>query len=149
MKTRHSSRNRRASLRKCRGVALFEFAISIPLIMLLSVATLDIAKVAYFRLVVADAAGAASRFAAFNPVTNVSLQVWQQNLRQAAIDSVQGSPWVDMTALVVHSAVIEQITTVEKRITVKVDYTHRVYFVWPGLPSQSTVSSQVSVMGAS
>ncbi|MFM8569962.1 MAG: hypothetical protein ACKOAU_00040 [Pirellula sp.] len=117
--------------------------------MLLSVATLDIAKVAYFRLVVADAAGAASRFAAFNPVTNVSLQVWQQNLRQAAIDSVQGSPWVDMTALVVHSAVIEQITTVEKRITVKVDYTHRVYFVWPGLPSQSTVSSQVSVMGAS
>ncbi|MFM2011932.1 MAG: hypothetical protein RLZZ396_716 [Planctomycetota bacterium] len=134
--------------RSRKGAALFEFAITIPVTMLLTIATLDIARVAYFRLVVADAAGAASRYAAFNPVTDVSLQSWQQGLDQATISSVQGSPWVDPSSLVVYTPVIEQISNVEKRITVKVEYTHRVYFVWPGLPSQATVSSQVSVMAA-
>lgn len=137
---------RHASAR--RGAVLFEFAVTIPLTMLLSIAVFDFARVSYFRLVVADAAGAASRYAAFNPLTNVSQAVWQQGLEDATRNAVLGSVWVDPNLLVIHSALVEQVTPVEKRITVKVEYPFQVTLWWPGIPQNPTVVSQVSVIGA-
>lgn len=132
-----------------RGAALLEFSMSIPILLLLSIAVFDFAKTSYFRFVVADAAGAASRYAAFNPVTAVSMDTWRSELESAARNSVEGSPWISSTALVVDSPIIEIITTVETRITVRIEYTYHLNIWWPGLPSQATVSSQVTVIAAS
>jgi len=131
-----------------RGAILFEFAVTIPLMMLLSIAVFDFARVSYFRLVVADAAGAASRYAAFNPITSVSQAVWQQGLEEATRTSVTGSAWISPTSLVIHPAQIVDVTPYEKRITVKVEYPFHVTLWWPGIPSDPTVVSQVSVIGS-
>jgi uncharacterized protein (UPF0333 family) len=141
---RNSSARRNAKLR--RGAALMEFSISIPVMLLLSIAVFDFAKTSYFRFVVADAAGAASRYAAFNPVTTTSLSSWTTELESAARNSVQGSPWISQNDLVIKSPIIEQISSVEKRITVRVEYVYHLKLWWPGLPSQASVSSQVVVV---
>lgn len=125
-----------------------EFSISIPIMLLLTIAVFDFAKTSYFRFVVADAAGAASRYAAFNPVTSVSLHSWTTELENAARNTVVGSAWISPSALVVCSPIIEQISTVETRITVKVQYVYHLNLWWPGLPTQATVSSQVAVIQA-
>jgi len=131
-----------------RGAALMEFSISIPVMLLLSIAVFDFAKTSYFRFVVADAAGSASRYAAFNPVTTVSLSSWTTELESAARSSVQGSPWVSQNDLVIKPPIIEQISSVEKRITLRVEYVYHLKLWWPGLPSQIAVSSQVVVIAA-
>lgn len=136
----------RRNAKSRRGAVLMEFSISIPVMLLLSIAVFDFAKTSYFRFVVADAAGAASRYAAFNPVTAVSLSSWTTELESAARSSVQGSPWVSQNDLVIKQPIIEQISTVEKRITVRVEYVYHLQLWWPGLPSQVTVSSQVAVV---
>jgi|688.fasta_scaffold40072_4 hypothetical protein len=130
-----------------RGVALFEFAVTLPLMLLLSLAVIDFARISFFRFVVGDATGAAGRYAMLNPVTENSLSAWQSALEIAARESAQGSPWIDPTAIVVHPAVIQQVNTTEKRITLKVSYLFRTGFWWPGIPSQTTVSSQLTLTG--
>lgn len=139
----------RFKARKRQGAILLEFGITMPLMLLLAIAVFDFARVTYFGLVVADAAGAASRYAAFNPVTDVSEATWYEGLEQAAKSAIVGSPWVSQNQLVVHPALIEQVSPVEKRITVKVSYPYQVQLWWPGLPSNPNVSCQVSVIGAS
>ncbi len=125
-----------------------EFSISIPVMLLLAIAVFDFAKVSYFRFVVADAAGAASRYAAFNPVTDVTLASWTAELESAARGAVQGSPWISQSDLVINPPVIEQTSSLEKRITVRVEYVYHLILWWPGLPGQATVSSQVAVISA-
>lgn len=139
----------RLRARSRQGAILLEFGVTLPLMLMLAIAVFDFARVTYFGLVVADAAGAASRYAAFNPLTNVSEAAWHEGLEQAAKTAIVGSPWVSQNQLVVHPALIEQVSPVEKRITVKVSYPYQVQLWWPGLPSNPNVTSQVSVIGAS
>jgi hypothetical protein len=141
----------RCSLRrtkKRRGAALLEFSVTLPLMMLMAVATVDFARVTYYGLVVADAAGAASRYAALNPLTETAESGWLEGLEQSAKAATIGSPWVDSSDLIVHPPVVEQITPVEKRITVKIEYPFVVRFWWPGIPTNPTVVSQVSVVAS-
>jgi len=147
-KTRIGAASARRISASRRGAALLEFSISIPVMLLLSIAVFDFAKTGYFRFVVADAAGAASRYAAFNPVTSVSLQSWTAELEKTARNSVEGSPWISPADLVIKPPVFEEVSPVEKRVTVRVEYVYQLNLWWPGLPRQATVSSQVTVVSA-
>jgi Flp pilus assembly protein TadG len=116
--------------------------------MILAIAVLDFSRISYYRFLVADAAGAASRYAALQPVTDVSYDVWMQQLDTIARNTVDGSPWASASALIVHPAEITEVAPGEKRITVRTSYVYRAAIPWPGLPTQATVSSKVSVVGA-
>jgi Flp pilus assembly protein TadG len=116
--------------------------------MILAIAVLDFSRISYYRFLVADASGAASRYAAFHPVTDVSYNVWMQQLDTVARNTVEGSPWASASALIVHPAEITVVTPGEKRITVKTSYVYRATLPWPGLPTETTVSNQVNVVGA-
>ena len=130
------------------GAILLEFAFTIPVMMILAIAVLDFSRISYYRFLVADAAGAASRYAAFQPVTDVSYNVWMQQLDTVARNTVEGSPWASANALIVHPAEITEVNPGEKRITVKTSYVYRATLPWPGLPTETTVSNQVTIVGA-
>ena len=141
LRNRHSSKQRA-------GAVLLEFAFTLPVMMILAIAVLDFSRISYYRFLVADAAGAASRYAAFNPVTDVSYNVWMQKLDSIARNTIEGSPWASADALIVYPAVITQVTPGETRVTVKTAYPYRATIPWPGLPSEATVSNEVNIIGA-
>jgi Flp pilus assembly protein TadG len=136
-----------ATQKSRRGVAIIEFALTIPILGVLSVAVFDFAKLGYIRLVVADAAGAASRYAAFHPVTDLSTDSWVDGIKQSALASVAGSVWVDPNRMSLHTADVEQITPTLTRITIRVDYQYQPTFWWPGLPTGTRISAQVAIPG--
>ena len=140
-------RTKRVHAANRRGAALIEFALTAPILGLLSVAVFDFAKIAYVRLVVADAAGAASRFAALHPMPTGSLDTWVKGIQEAALASSSGSMWIDPSRMSLQPVNVDQIPPNDIRITVQVDYQFQPKFWWPGLPSGSMVSSKVSIPG--
>lgn len=130
------------------GAVLLEFAITIPVMMILAIAVLDFSRLSYYRFLVADAAGAASRYAAFYPVTDVSYNVWMQKLDTVARNTVEGSPWASASDLIVYPAVLNKDTPGETRVIIKIEYVYHATIPWPGLPSEATVRSTVQIMGA-
>lgn len=144
---RSATKNDRLSKQRA-GAVLLEFAVTIPVMVILAIAVLDFSRLSYYRFLVADAAGAASRYAAFYPVTDVSYNVWMQRLDAVARNTVEGSPWASASNLIVYPAVINQATPGENRVIIKMEYVYRATIPWPGLPSESTVRSTVQIMGA-
>jgi Flp pilus assembly protein TadG len=53
--------------RRAKGQALAEFAITVPIVLLLAAITIDFARVYYFDLSIRDASFAAARYAGMNP----------------------------------------------------------------------------------
>lgn len=133
--------------RNRRGVAIIEFALTVPILGLLSVAVFDFAKIGYIRLVVADAAGAASRYAAFHPVTAITMDEWIDGIKQSALASVAGSAWIDPARMSLHTVDVDQITPTYMKVTIRIDYQYQPTFWWPGLPSGTRVSAQVAIPG--
>lgn len=144
---RSATKNDRLSKQRA-GAVLLEFAVTIPVMVILAIAVLDFSRLSYYRFLVADAAGAASRYAAFYPVTDVTYNVWMQRLDAVARNTVEGSPWASASNLIVYPAVINQATPGENRVIIKMEYVYRATIPWPGLPSESTVRSTVQIMGA-
>ncbi len=138
---------KRGKTKNRRGVAIVEFALTVPILGLLSVAVFDFAKLGYIRLVVADAAGAASRYAAFHPVTDLSMDPWIDGIKQSALASVAGSAWIDPNRLTLHTVEVEQVNPTSTRINIRVDYQYQPTFWWPGLPTGTRVSAQVAIPG--
>ena len=130
------------------GAVLLEFAITIPVMMILAIAVLDFSRLSYYRFLVADAAGAASRYAAFHPVTDVSYNVWMQKLDTIARNTIEGSPWASASDLIVYPAVLNQENPGDTRVIIKMEYVYHATIPWPGLPSEATVRSTVQIMGA-
>jgi hypothetical protein len=130
------------------GATLFEFAITLPLTLLICLAVLDFAKISFLRFLISDAAGAASRFASTVPANINSIDLWQQQLENVAKDSLLDSPWIDPSELNVLPCTIEQIDADERRITVQIEYTFNTVFDWLSVDRQTILASEVTVYGA-
>jgi hypothetical protein len=140
--------NRRRTAKSRMGATLLEFAITLPLTLLICLAILDFAKISFLRFLVSDAAGAAGRFASSVPANINSIELWQQQLENVAKDSLVDSPWIDPSELNVLPCTIEQIDADERRISVHVEYSFNTLFDWLSIDRQTTVASEVTVYGA-
>lgn len=130
------------------GSVLFEFAVTVPLMMILAVAVLDLSKITFLHFLVSDAAGASSRYASMVPVQSESMDMWQQSLEDAARGSLVGSPWIDPSELIIPLAGMVQISDQERSITIRVEYPYEAQFPWMGFSTQSTIAHEVTVYGA-
>lgn len=144
----HAKPNRPNKSKHRTGSALFEFAITLPLTMLICIAIFDFAKITFLQSLISDAAGAASRFASMVPANVNSIDLWQQQLENIAKESLLNSPWIDPSELNIAPAVIEQISAEERRITVNVKYSFNTVFDWLSIDQKSTVACKVVVYGA-
>ena len=140
--------NRRRRKRGRSGSALFEFAITLPLALLMAIAILDFAKISFLHFLVADAAGAASRYASTVPANMNALDLWQQNLQMAARESLSDSSWIDPQDLDVPPALIQEIDSDERRIAIRVEYSFNTVFDWLKIDQQTTITCEVIVYGA-
>lgn len=130
------------------GSALFEFAVTLPLMILLAFAIRDFAKITFLHFLVSDAAGAASRYASSVPINPNSLSSWQQNLEASARQTLAGSPWIQPSDLIVPPVTLEQIGPDERRITVRVEYSFSSTLHWLNISKQNLIFSEVTVYGA-
>lgn len=142
------SRNQSRCVATRSGSALFEFAVTLPLMMLLSVAVLDLSKITFLHFLVSDAAGAASRYASMVPIDSESMELWQQGLEESARGSLVGSPWIEPSDLIIPVADIVQVSQDERRIFIRVEYPYEAHIPWLVLSSQSMIAHEVTVYGA-
>jgi hypothetical protein len=139
---------RSRSIASRRGSVLFEFAVTLPLILILSVAVLDFSRITFLHFLVSDATGAASRYASMVPVDPASVEIWQAGLEDAARGSLVGSPWIEPSDLSIPVADIVPVSDDERRITVRVAYPYEAHIPWLLLSTQSMIAHEVTVYGA-
>ncbi len=142
------SRDRSRCVASRSGSVLFEFAVTLPLMMLLSVAVLDLSRITFLHFLVSDAAGEASRYASMVPAESDSMEMWQQGLEDSARGSLVGSPWIEPSDLVIPVADIVQVSEDERRISIRIECPYEAHLPWLVLSSQSIIAHEVIVYGA-
>ncbi len=131
-----------------RGAVVFEFSITLPLMLLIGIAILDFSRLAFFYMLLADAVGAAGRYASTVPRQSEQSQSWQLGVERAAKLTLVGSAWLDPEQLIVTVPEELQVSDNEKRVTVRVQYEYHTRLWWPGIPSVSLIECQTVVYGA-
>ena len=117
------------------GTAATEFAIALPLVLLLALACADFGRVAHYHEVVCNAARTGAESGASHKFTSFTKSSWQDGIRNAVLSEMQNIPSFNAGDLAYNLS-----TTVDSddlaTINVSVTYPFRTMVSWPGLPSQ-------------
>lgn len=127
-----------------RGAAAVEFAVVLPLLVLLLLGGADFGRCFYSAMAVTNAARAGAEYGAMHPFDAASQGAWQAAVQQAAVDELSGSPLFDVSKLTV---VANSITEADgsRRVEVQATYPFKTIFTW--LYSSSTLTlRQTSAM---
>ncbi len=130
-KNRRSSGNRR-------GAAAAEFAVVLPVLMLIVLGALDFGRFAHSHIAITNAARAGAGVGAVNPPTDATLNLWKTQVAQAVNDEMAqlGTP----SAVTVSAPYTEQ----ERRLfKVSVEYPFHTVVTWPGIPGSLTLRHQI------
>lgn len=132
-------RNRPAARR--RGAAAIEFAIVLPMLMLLLLGGADFGRCFHSAMAITNAARAGAEYGAMHPFDTSSQVAWQTGVQQAAINELSGSPLFNVGQLTVASSSITEADG-SRRVQVQVAYPFRTIFTWfyaPTITLQQTV----------
>lgn len=136
-------RARRPDRRKSRnGAALVEFALILPLLLMIVLGCIDFGRFAYYYVAVTNAATAGAHFGAFHPFTATTQATWVAKVKEAA---QQEFPGVEVPDPVV--VIDEQGGIKFRRITVQVNYTFVTVVPWSfgplSIPSSTVLTRSV------
>lgn len=131
-------RNARTPKRK--AVATVEFAVILPLLMLLVLGCVDFGRVAHSYIAVTNAARSAIGYAIVHPFTPRSQAQWVTNVQSVAANEMQLIPGFDASTVVVNTATDPQGVT---QVSVSVTYRFQLITPWPSLPHTVTMNRQV------
>lgn len=125
-----------------RGAAAVEFAVVLPLLMLLLLGGADFGRCFYSAMAVANAARAGAEYGAMNRYDASAQGPWQAGVQQAAIDELSESALFDLGQLTI---VASNITEGDgsQRVEVQVTYPFRTIFSWIFIPSSLTLQQTV------
>jgi Flp pilus assembly protein TadG len=116
------------------GLAATEFALCVPVILLLGFACADFGRVAYFRQIVCNAARTGAEVGATHKFTAFTKSQWESEINDAVLAEMNNMPGFDSSGLT-----YELSTTVDSDkmaiIDVTVAYTFHTVVNWPGLPN--------------
>lgn len=126
-----------------RGAAAIEFAVVLPMLMLMLLGGADFGRCFHSAMAITNAARAGAEYGAMHPFDASSQAGWQAGVQQAAIDELSGSPLFDAGQLTV---VANSITEADGscRVEVQVAYPFRTIFSW--FYSSSLTLQQTAVM---
>ncbi len=122
-----------------RAGSAVELALVLPVLAALGLGAVDFGRLAATSVAVANAAGAGAGFAAQQPCTPATLDLWRTAVRQAVLDDLGSANEVEVLALVVTDA--DGSSHVE--VTVSRPYT--TLFCWPGMPARIVISRTASL----
>ena len=132
------SRNRETSIPR-RGVAAAEFAVCLPVLMLLVLGCLDFGRFAYALIAITNAAEEGATYWSLNPTKS------QATVEQFAVDEVQAALNPDLTVTEVTATRDDPEVgdRVDRRVSVQVSYVFAPIIPWPGLPTSLTLNRKV------
>src|SRR6266852_5013673 len=127
-----------------RGTAAVEFALILPVLMLLLLGCIDFGRFPHSYIAVTNAARAGAGFGSVNPYTTATDKEWNAAIKSAVVDEMTKLNGFDSTQLVVPSTKPQNgnvTVTVKYPFQTVVDWS----LIWPGLPNSVTMQ-QVAVM---
>ncbi len=129
----------------CRGgTAAVEFALILPVLMLLLLGCIDFGRFPHSYIAVTNAARAGAGFGSVNPYTTATATTWKADIKQAVIDEMGKLDGFDTTQLNVTSSYIDDGNGLW-RVKVTVSYPFQTVVNWAGLPNTVTMQ-QTTVM---
>jgi Flp pilus assembly protein TadG len=133
-----------------RGLAAVEFAIILPLLMLIILGCVDFGRFAYTYIAVTNATRTGALFGALNPYTTATQSIWGANIRQKVVDDLNAlmtaDPDYGPTDLAVTSTRMTEASGLW-RAHVEVSYPFKTVISWPGIPSNLTLRRTVEMRG--
>jgi Flp pilus assembly protein TadG len=139
---RHSSI--RLSPAPRRGTAAVEFALAIPVLMLLAIGCCDMGRALADYVAVSNAARVGAEYGATHAYTTYTYGSWQNVVTQRAQQEMQGSSGIDPTQLAVSVSTVPESGNFYL-VTVTVTYPFNMITAWPGLPAQFNLSHSVTM----
>lgn len=139
--TRRRARHR-VSYAKRAGVVATEFALTLPLLLLIALGCVDFGRVGYYAITVANAAGAGAQNAATHRVTPYTSATWQQEIHDIVEEELAAAPGFDPELLTVLVSSVEEVDG-DLRVSVEARYPFETIVDWPGLPNSVELSKSV------
>jgi Flp pilus assembly protein TadG len=124
------------------GTAATEFALCIPLLLLMALACADFGRVAFFYEVVCNAARTGAETGATHKYTPFTENAWKNGVYQAALSEMQNIPKFNAGDFAYDLSTTLDSDNLAK-IDVSVSYPFRTVVNWPGLPSNVLLHKQV------
>jgi Flp pilus assembly protein TadG len=135
--------NGRGSSRR-RGTAAVEFAVAVPILILLAIGCCDLGRALADYIAVSNAARVGAEYGATHAYTNYTSSSWQGLVSQRAQQEMQGSVGLDPTQFAVAVSTVPESANLYL-VTVTVTYPFSLMTAWPGLPAQFNVSHSVTM----
>lgn len=114
------------------GAAALEFAIALPLMMLLVILCVDFGRVAYFSTALNNAVGSGMTVATTHRYTNYTRQSWEDQIRLAVREDLQSVSSFNPANLQ-QTIQVNESSTRPTVVTLTVSYPFRMLINWPGL----------------
>jgi len=134
--------SRKRAMKRRRGVAAVEFAVVLPILLLLLLGAADFGRCFYTSVAIANTARAGAEYACMHPFDSATQSAWQSGIRQAAVDELGTSNSFDASRLVVTATSITE-SGGDRRVSVQAAYPFNTIFHWPYIPTS------ISVQGSS
>lgn len=133
-----SARAGRQRGRHARGTVATEFAIALPILLLIALGTCDFGRIVHFHQIVANAARTGAETGASRQFSEYTRPSWEATIRQAVINEMSNIPDFDESEME-----YDLSTNVDGdgvvHIAVEVSYPFRTVVDWPALPSETNL----------
>jgi Flp pilus assembly protein TadG len=144
LRTRFSGKVRLA--RFPRGAAAIEFAIVLPILLMVLLGATDFGRFSYSAIAVSNAARSGAAFGSMNPLDSNTQAAWHSAVRQATVDELSQSPAFDISKLTVTATSTTESGGL-RRVSVQVTYPFRTIIAWSFIPSSLNLQHTVVMRG--
>ncbi len=135
--------NHRSHWRRA-GASAVELAISLPVLLMLSLGGVDIGRAYTTRSAVTNAARVGAEQGATHRLTNLTMSTWEDRIQDAILEELQDTPQLDLSRINID---IDPVREADGRLRVVVSVTAAFQTIvrWPGFPRPLSIEHTVSV----
>lgn len=126
------------------GVAATEFALVLPLLLLLTFAGTDFGRALHAHIALSNACRAGAEYGSRNPYSPTDIDDWESRIRQAVDEELSNTPAIDPDKLDIDIDV-EVDSDDLFRVSVEATYPFTTLVSWPGIPHEVTLHRRVEM----